>query len=154
MYVPQLPYPGLGLEPVVIQISFAISFASRSDLVRFHPLLPYLCALRLHGGRPPSATPDSNLYLMRLFFHWRQIPMVTYGDVGKQTSLSNQRNTYIHIAFTMGFAILRLLYPYMHKSCVHMVFRFENTTFQHFFYMRRFDGVTFSRNGITMISQN
>ena len=59
--------------------------------------------------------------------------MVTYGDVGKQTSLSNQRNTYIHIAFTMGFAILRLLYPYMHKSCVHMVFRFENTTFQHFF---------------------
>ena len=59
--------------------------------------------------------------------------MVTYGDVGKQTSLSNQRNTYIHIAFTMGFAILRLLYPYMHKPCVHMVFWFENTTFQHFF---------------------
>ena len=109
-----------------------ISFASRSDLVRFHPLLPYLCALRLHGGRPPSATPDSNLYLMRLFFHWRQIPMVTYGDVGKQTSLSNQRNAYIHIAFTMGVAILRLLYPYLHKSR-HMVFRFENTTFQHFF---------------------
>ena len=59
--------------------------------------------------------------------------MVTYGDVGKQTSLSNQRDTYIHIAFTMGFAILRLLYPYMHKPCVHMVFWFENTTFQHFF---------------------
>ena len=33
----------------------------------------------------------------------------------------------------MGFAILRLLYPYMDKSCVHMVFWFENTTFQHFF---------------------
>ena len=42
--------------------------------------------------------------------------MVTYGDVGKQTSLSNQRNTYIHIAFTMGFAILRLLYPYEQGS--------------------------------------
>ena len=72
-------------------------------------------------------------YLMRLCFHWRQIPMVTYGDVGKQTSLPNQRNTYIHIAFTMDFAILRLLYPYMRKSCVHMVFWFENTTFQHSF---------------------
>ena len=33
----------------------------------------------------------------------------------------------------MGFAILRLLYPYMHKSCVHMVFWFENRVFQHFF---------------------
>ena len=38
----------------------------------------------------------------------------------------------LHIAFTMGFAILRLLYPYMHKSCVHMVFDLKTQFFNIF----------------------
>ena len=49
LYVPQLPYPGLGLEPVVIQISFAISFASRSDFVPVPSFAAISLRLFLHA---------------------------------------------------------------------------------------------------------
>ena len=80
--------------------------------------MPLCCALRLHRGRPPKATPDSNLYMICLYFHWRQIRMVTYIDVGKQTSLSNHRNTYIHIAFTRVW----LFYGYCTHICINPAF--------------------------------
>ena len=57
---------------------------------------------------------------MRLCFHWRQIPMVIYGDVGKQTSLPfKEIHIYIYILRSQW---VLLFYGYCIHICVNNAF--------------------------------